>query len=95
MGGSPFSKEDSLGRSGRTCQGTLYEVDWGIHQIFYVLKSLYSVELAGGGAGGCKSASHSDGVAAAETAVRPRSRRQRATFVTRNPDPEASEGHDR
>jgi len=27
--GSPFSLEDSLGRLGRTCQGTLYEVDWG------------------------------------------------------------------
>ena len=27
--GSPFSLEDSLGRSGRTCQGTLYEVDSG------------------------------------------------------------------
>jgi len=65
------------------------------HVKLQIYKSLYSVELAGGGAGGCKSASHSNGVAAAETAVRPRSRRQRATFVTRNPDPEASEGHDR
>ena len=35
---SPFSLEDSLGRSGRTCQGTLYEVDSPIHRIFYVLK---------------------------------------------------------